>query len=342
MAVVSFDEVSVRFGKTHAVRGVSLDIDPGEIMVLLGPSGCGKTTLLRALAGLQSIESGRIEGENGLLSDSKSEVDPNARGVGMVFQNLALWPHMTALQHLLFSRGESARDQDAVLRATGLLGEVGLKSLAERRPDELSGGEQQRLAVARALASEPAILLLDEPLSSLDPLVAVDLRRLLRQVNRDRGTTMIYVTHSQQEAFELGDKVALMCEGALLQVGTPEDLALRPASPFVAEFVGGGTVLECSLAADGEWSCSLGAFPSQCLLKGPYSVVLREQNLKISDGGSGTVVDSMFRGTHFTSVVAINGATVYCRDDRRRESGEKVSVTITGQPWVIGREGESS
>ncbi len=340
MASVSFKNVSVRFGKTQALSGVSLQVEAGEVMVLLGPSGCGKTTLLRALSGLQPIDEGTIASDKGVLSDSETDVAPNARGVGMVFQELALWPHMTALQHLLFSRGESARDSDAVARASELLREVGLEKMLDRLPSQLSGGEQQRLALARALADEPAVLLLDEPLSSLDPVVAAEIRRLLREVNRARETTMIYVTHSQEEAFELGDKVALMRAGRVLQVGSPQDLALRPISGFVAEFVGGGTVLDCSAGADDDWRCALGSFEPQIQVKGADRVVVRESELEVALGGSGRVVESLFRGTHFTTIVEIEGMTIPVRDDCRRLIKEEVSVRILGRPWLLSPKGD--
>lgn len=342
MKAVSFENVSVNFGDTRAVHDVSFSVEEGEILVLLGPSGCGKTTLLRALAGLQSIDSGSIRGAEGILTDGVIEVAPSKRGIGLVFQDLALWPHMTALQHLLFGSGCSPRDKDAVRRAGEILAELGMEQLSNRRPDQLSGGEQQRLAVARALASEPDVLLLDEPLSSVDPLVAADIRRLLKAINQRHKRTMVYVTHSQEEAFELGDRVAVMRSGELMQVGSPEDLALRPGSRFVAEFVGGGVVLDCSRAKDGGVSCALGPVNARPLFDGDACVVIREQNLEVSSGGSAVVTGSIFRGDRFTTLVETGGVKVAARDDCRRAKGDAVHVKLTGDLWFVPADGGGS
>ncbi|WP_030149354.1 ABC transporter ATP-binding protein [Mycetocola saprophilus] len=232
---VSFEAVSLKFGSTLALDEFSLDIAPGEFVALLGPSGSGKTTALRALAGLEAASSGRILVDDGDITG----VPTNKRDLGMVFQSYSLFPHLTALENTEY--GLRNRRQPKAARRTAAqagLDLVGLGDLADRYPHELSGGQQQRVALARALVTRPKVLLLDESLSALDAKVRVQLREEIRQLQLRLGITTIFVTHDQEEALSIADRVAVMKDGRIEQVGTPEDLYLRPASAFVAEFVG--------------------------------------------------------------------------------------------------------
>jgi ABC-type Fe3+/spermidine/putrescine transport system ATPase subunit len=229
-----------RFGSLAATRGVSLAARAGEIVALLGPSGSGKTTVLRLTAGFETPDAGRIvvEGED------VTRVPPERRRFGMVFQHYALFPHMTAGENVAFGlHPRRAPKSGARERVAEMLTLAGLSGFEERRVTELSGGQQQRVALARALAASPRVLLLDEPLSNLDPTLREKTRRELKRAIRQIGITTLFVTHEQEEAFDLGDRVAVLNVGRLEQIGTPEELFEQPATRFVATFVGRSSVI---------------------------------------------------------------------------------------------------
>jgi putative spermidine/putrescine transport system ATP-binding protein len=233
-----------RFGEVHALDGLSLDLAPGELVALLGPSGCGKTTALRSLAGLERLDSGHV------LLDGRdiTNVPASRRDMGMVFQAYSLFPNMTAEQNVEFGLRVRGRDRgDRRKQVAGLLELVGLSAAANRYPHQLSGGMQQRVALARALAIEPRVLLLDEPLSALDALVRLQLREEIRRVQTQLGITTLYVTHDQEEALSISDRVAVMSQGEIEQIGTPADIYNAPETPFVAEFIGTMNRLEATV-----------------------------------------------------------------------------------------------
>lgn len=237
MARLEVENLRKRFGPVVAVDGVSFSVDTGEILVLLGPSGCGKTTVLRCIAGLERPDQGEIR----IDGSSIVHLPPERRNVGLVFQNYALFPHLTVAGNIAYGlrhgrRRISRKERNA--KVAELLELVGLSGYARRKPHELSEGQKQRVALARALAVEPKILLLDEPLSALDAALRVELRRELRRILKERGTTSVYVTHDQEEALVLADRVGVMREGRLEQVDRPQELYERPKSLFVAQFLG--------------------------------------------------------------------------------------------------------
>lgn len=235
MAYLELRNVTKRFTKTLAVSDLSLSVEKGEFISLLGPSGCGKSTTLRMIAGLEIPDAGRIVFNETDITD----VPPNKRGAGMVFQAYALFPNLTVRGNIAFGleiAGKSkATTEETVSRMLQL---VQLEGIGSRYPSQLSGGQQQRVALARALAPEPHILLLDEPLSALDAMVRVDLRAEIRQIQSELGITTVYVTHDQEEALSISDRVAVMRNGAIEQIGTPEEIYRNPSSRFLAAFIG--------------------------------------------------------------------------------------------------------
>jgi sulfate transport system ATP-binding protein len=287
---LQIENVRKSFGKFPALSGVSLNAEDGEFIALLGPSGSGKTTLLRCIAGLEAPDEGavRFEGEN-LLTQKVRD-----RRIGFVFQHYALFRHMTAAQNVAFGlnakRGRDKPTKKAIAaRVDELLALVQLDGLADRYPSQLSGGQRQRIALARALAIEPRILLLDEPFGALDAKVRRELRRWLREIHVRTGLTTIFVTHDQEEALELADRVALLREGALEQVGSPEELYHQPASAFVFEFVGDHVKLPCEVKGGvahiyGAAAAIAGATPAD----GPATAWVRPDAFDVAaEGGQG-------------------------------------------------------
>ncbi len=238
---ITIERLTKRFGAQTVLDGIDLRIAAGELFFLLGPSGCGKTTLLRAVAGLNEPDEGRIlAGERDL-----THVPPHRRDMGMVFQSYALWPHMTLRENVAFGlEMRSLRRAEVRRRALRALELVKLADRANSKPNELSGGQQQRVALARALVIEPQCLLLDEPLSNLDAKLRLEMRAEIRRICKEAGLTAIYVTHDQKEALSIADRLAILDQGRLLQIGTPQEVYTRPISRFVAQFIGETTFLE--------------------------------------------------------------------------------------------------
>ncbi len=248
MPFLTLDRLDKSFGGNLILRGLSLEVDKGAIVALLGPSGSGKTTALRLIAGFETPDRGRI-----LIEDADvTPLPPERRHFGMVFQHYALFPHLTVGENVAFGlAGRSGSKEETARRVSEALGLVDLAGFESRRVGEISGGQQQRVALARALAPEPRVLLLDEPLSNLDPTLRERTRRELKAAIQRVGITTVLVTHEQEEAFHLGDRVAVLQDGVLHQVGSPEDLYERPATRFVATFVGRASTLPCVLEGDG-------------------------------------------------------------------------------------------
>ena len=240
---IDIEGVNLSYGSTHVLKGIDLAIKPGELFAFLGPSGCGKTTLLRLIAGFAQADTGQVR----LDGVDVAPLPPWKRDVGLVFQSYALWPHMTVARNVAFGLEERRRPRAEIdRRVTEALALVGLSELADRRPAQLSGGQQQRVALARTIAIEPKVLLLDEPLSNLDAKLRVSVRRELRALQQRLGLTTIFVTHDQEEANTICDRVAVINAGVVQQVGTPMELYERPANLFVAGFLGSANILDSS------------------------------------------------------------------------------------------------
>jgi iron(III) transport system ATP-binding protein len=240
--VLELEDVSKSYGTESVIDGLSLSVREGEILTLLGPSGCGKTTTLRLIAGLERPDGGGIRVNGERVSGDGSFVVPEQRGVGVVFQEFALFPHMTAAENVAFGLTDMD-DAETADRVDEMLDLVDLQSHRDAHPDELSGGQQQRIALARSLAPEPKILLLDEPFSNLDVDLRVEMREEVRRILKEAGVTAVSVTHDQEEAMSISDRVAVMSEGHLEQVGRPEQVFQHPESRFVAGFLGHASFL---------------------------------------------------------------------------------------------------
>ena len=241
--------VNLSYGANRVLKDVDLDIRPGELFAFLGPSGCGKTTLLRLIAGFNTSETGQVL----IDGNDVAPLPPWKRDVGMVFQSYALWPHLSVRRNVAFGLEERRLPRDEIdVRVRAALDLVGLAHLAERRPAQLSGGQQQRVAVARTIVVEPKVLLLDEPLSNLDARMRADVRRELRDLQQRLGITTIFVTHDQEEANTICDRIAVFNDGAVQQVGTPMELYEHPVNLFVASFLGTANVLGGRLLGSGD------------------------------------------------------------------------------------------
>jgi len=242
---VSIRGLHKRYGDVPAVDGLDLDVKPGELVALLGPSGCGKTTTLRVVAGFLSPDSGEVWVGDRCLSSPATVIPPERRRMGMIFQSYALWPHMTVAQNVAYGlRFNGVPRTEREGKVTEMLRVVQLAGYEQRYPGELSGGQQQRVAVARALVVEPEILLLDEPLSNLDASLREEMRFEIRRLHETFGITTLYVTHDQSEAMVISDRVAVLDQGRVAQIGTAEELFERPRTRFVAEFIGKTNLIE--------------------------------------------------------------------------------------------------
>jgi iron(III) transport system ATP-binding protein len=292
--------VEKSFGAVRAVRPATLAVQPGELFAILGPSGCGKTTLLRLIAGFEEPDAGVVEVGGRVLAGPGTWVPPEHRRIGMVFQDYALFPHLTVAGNVAFGLPRGARRPRGELdpRARSALELVGLQHKAERFPHELSGGERQRVALARALAPEPDVVLLDEPFSSLDATLRAGLRREVELILREAEASAVIVTHDQEEALSLADRVAVMREGSVVQTGAPEDVYGRPVDRWTAQFVGEVNVLHGvadPLGVNTELGFFELALPAD---PGVISVAVRPEQLQLrrDDEGNATIADREFRG----------------------------------------------
>ena len=305
MSFLVIDKLTKRFGEQTAVAGLDLAVERGEFVSLLGPSGCGKTTTLQMIAGFVEPSSGRITLDGGDLL----RVKPSRRGLGIVFQSYALFPHMTAAENVAFGlemQGVSRAERDKRVREALEL--VGLGAFADRYPRRMSGGQQQRVALARALVIRPRILLLDEPLSNLDAKLREEMQIELRQIQRTVGATTILVTHDQAEAMALSDRIVVMNAGRAEQVGPPHEVYERPATGFVANFLGKTNVIDAEIRADGNACAAFigdGRWPLQDgAAAGPASIAVRPEKIGFADAAlacslGGTVRTRIFQGNHW-------------------------------------------
>ncbi|SES19325.1 iron(III) transport system ATP-binding protein [Tranquillimonas rosea] len=301
---VAFRGIRKAFGAFVAIPDLNLTIAPGELVTLLGPSGCGKTTTLRMLAGLEAPTEGQIL----IGGEDVTRLPANRRDVSMVFQSYALFPHMSVAQNVAYgleAGGMKSRPARAAAREG--LDLVGLSGMADRLPSELSGGQQQRVAVARALVLEPQVLLLDEPLSNLDARLRRRVRTEIRELQQRLGFTAVYVTHDQEEALAVSDRIVVMLEGQVAQAGPPRELYEAPASEFIADFIGEANVIDCEVTqvSDGTATVAIGAVqqtvPAREAVPGPAKLAVRANAIRLRPGRGelpGRVLSAAYLGDH--------------------------------------------
>jgi len=338
--VLCFDEVTRRYGTECAVEDLSLSVREGEIVSLLGPSGCGKTTTLRLAAGLERPDEGTVAVDGRTVAGDGRFVGPEDREVGLVFQEFALFPHLTVRENVAFGLEDRSAAETAA-RVDELLELVGLTEYADYAPGQLSGGQKQRVALARSLAPEPAVLLLDEPLSNLDVSLREQMRREIRSILTEAGVTAVWVTHDQEEALSISDRVAVMHGGVVEQVGRPEAVFEHPTSRFVAEFLGQAGFLSGTYA-DGRVETAIGTLGDEMVegLTGAYEgatvdILARPDDLTASsvDGGEGNghIAGRRYTGPAFVYRVELDGGgVVFCQHnhDADLEVGQRVRVDL--------------
>jgi len=343
-AAIACRGVVKHYGTVEAVRGVDLELHRGEIVALLGPSGCGKTTVLRVIAGFEHADGGSVAIGGRIVADAArgTHVAPQERRVGMVFQDYALFPHLDVAGNVGYALG---RRPDRA-RVEEVLALVGLDGLGHRKPHELSGGQQQRVALARALAPSPAVVLLDEPFSNLDAALRAEVRGEVRRLLRAAGVSALLVTHDQDEALSLADRVAVMHDGRIQQVGTPEVVYASPATCWVASFLGEVDVLD-GVARDGAVEMALAVVPASRELSGPVDVLLRPESVNIEalgaprDARDALVVEREYYGHDQLVVLELeDGMRVRSRRPGYPawHPGDRVKAWVDGPVTVLPRE----
>ena len=333
-SVLIKDAVKI-YGDFTALNGVSLDIQEGEFFTLLGPSGCGKTTLLRMIAGFNSIEGGEFYFGEKLINS----VPAHKRDIGMVFQNYAIFPHLTVEENVAYGlKARKVPKAEIEKKVQEALELVQIGHLAKRKPNELSGGQQQRVALARAFVIEPSVLLMDEPLSNLDAKLRVQMRSVIKKLQRRLGITTIYVTHDQEEALAISDRIAVMKDGHIMQVGTPNEIYAKPQNPFVASFIGVSNFLDCEVDSEGVTSIKGEIKVKIPLCKkyaGEAKLSARPEQLFFSqEGMPGEILFSTFLGDFIEYEVRLNDGQELIINEYTKDTsavhpdGEKVFISF--------------
>lgn len=320
--------------RKFSIQSIDLQVREGECFAILGPSGCGKTTLLKCIAGLLTPDEGTV-----ILGKEDITVLPTEkRGLGMVFQQPLLFPHMTVIDNTAFGlKMIGWRKKERRAAAEQVLASVGLSGYDRRYPNELSGGQQQRVALARAIVTRPRLLLLDEPFSSLDPCIRSEMHRLVKQIHQQYQSTLLFVTHDREEAFELADRIAVMHDGTIQQIGTPLELYTRPSSRFVAQFIGSGNLVEGHLKNGLFQSGNLQVEVPELVTEGPGWLMIRPEQFEFVSSQAdrlleGEVMDVKLRKGHYVVEVNANGLTIEVlhrlKKDKICKPGDRVSLSF--------------
>jgi ABC-type Fe3+/spermidine/putrescine transport system ATPase subunit len=342
MEALRLTDINKSYEDNHVLAGISFDIHKGEIVAILGPSGCGKSTLLMLIAGIEKQDSGDIYWDGALIN----EVPPHRRGFGLMFQDYVLFPHMSVHENVAFGLKMNGLGKSPVEeRAAAVMDLVGLKGFGGRDVSSLSGGEQQRVAMARSLAPNPKLLMLDEPLASLDRSLRERLIDDLRRILRDLQQTAIYVTHDQEEAFAIADRIVLLQEGRIEQIGRPEEIYSLPATLFVANFLGlTNTLSGTAVFRENQYlvETKLGNFPLENPIEGPVTVLLRHDAAILDDHGEiklhGRLIEKSFRGNICQAVIEVNGTELefnFLSTTELPTEGEQIQITINPQQALL-------
>jgi iron(III) transport system ATP-binding protein len=302
---VSVEGVSKTFDQEVVLEKIELEVAPSETLSLLGPSGCGKTTLLRSIAGLENPEEGKIKIGDQVVFDIGISIAPEKRKIGMVFQDAALFPHMSVEQNVSYGLKKTDPKKE---RVSELLEIVGLPNFEKRRPETLSGGQKQRIALARALAPKPSVLLLDEPFSNLDSALRIEVRAEVHRLISELGITAIFVTHDQDEAFLLGDRVAVMNNGKILQVDLPNVIYEKPSNNWIASFVGAVNLVSCKVSGN-KAETLLGLLRLDDSYEGDFELVLRPENLILTNGNDAEIETIEYYGHDSLLTLKLNAET---------------------------------
>lgn len=333
---LSIKNLTCQYDDQTVLESLSLEVEQGQIVCLLGASGCGKTTLLKAIAGLLPLSSGQMSLNCLTIDDGENWLPPEKRNIGMIFQDYALFPHLTVAENIAFGlKNESA--QQKLIKVEEMLGLVHLKGYGDRYPHQLSGGQQQRVAIARSLAYKPDLLLLDEPFSNIDTQVRHELIREIRKIFKEQGVTAIFVTHSREEAFAFADKMAVMNHGVIEQYGTASELYYQPSSKFVADFLGGGSYLAAKRISDSEFETHLGVVEAnaqqEIQVDAECALLLRPQHvqIKVDEESAVKVLEQHFMGDHCRYVIDVNGDRLLATSTQALNVGDSVAVEVETQ-----------
>ncbi len=340
MSALEISGLHCNYNGREILNNLDIKVQHNEILCLLGPSGCGKTTLLKAVAGLMHLSQGRIDIVGRTVDQESSSVPPEKRKVGMIFQDYALFPHLTVLANVTFAL-ENLPKAKALAKADDVLHLVNLHEFKDRYPHQLSGGQQQRVAIARALAYKPDLMLLDEPFSNIDTQVRLKLINEIRSILKSQQISAVFVTHSKEEAFAFADKLAIFNQGRIEQTGTPDELYHRPKSRFVADFLGGGNYLDAEVLDEQNVLTALGKVtatkPITKAVGSKLSLLIRPQQVQLreDDAGDAKVLEQQFLGASNKIIIEVEGIKLESRQTQGLNGTRRARLSIPPHELIL-------